>query len=225
MSFARRSIISVAYHGVAAPSYQQCKVVVPVARREEQAEERRRKLRDEARRPFRRRARGQYRPEQGSWNFPFSYDFSYAYNRRISRSSPWRRISPGRVFRERERGLSSSPRRVCFKEISPTRWSWSPFIDFSQEVLIASAFTRHAKFLAAPSRVLPIDSHARPPTKSRSLARSLARDPIRSPLSFPRASSSTLFHRFFVCSFDLSPSPSRVMDRYPWRHARQSAAT
>lgn len=174
MSFARRSIISVAYHGVAAPSYQQCKVVVPVARREEQAEERRRKLRDEARRPFRRRARGQYRPEQGSWNFPFSYDFSYAYNRRISRSSPWRRISPGRVFRERERGLSSSPRRVCFKEISPTRWSWSPFIDFSQEVLIASAFTRHAKFLAAPSRVLPIDSHARPPTKSRSLARSLA---------------------------------------------------
>lgn len=103
MSFARRSIISVAYHGVAAPSYQQCKVVVPVARREEQAEERRRKLRDEARRPFRRRARGQYRPEQGSWNFPFSYDFSYAYNRRISRSSPWRRISPGGVFRERER--------------------------------------------------------------------------------------------------------------------------
>lgn len=78
MSFARCSIISVAYHGVAAPSYQQCKVVVPVARREEQAEERRRKLRDEARRPFRRRrrrARGQYRAEGASWNFPFSYDF------------------------------------------------------------------------------------------------------------------------------------------------------
>lgn len=41
------AVLSVAYHGVAAPSYQQCKVVVPVAEREEQAEERRRKLRDE----------------------------------------------------------------------------------------------------------------------------------------------------------------------------------
>lgn len=122
MSFARRSIISVAYHGVAAPSYQQCKVVVPVARREEQAEERRRKLRDEARRPFRRRARGQYRPEQGSWNFPFSYDFSYAYNRRISRSSPWRRISPGGVFRERERERSIffSTSRVLQGDLSDT---------------------------------------------------------------------------------------------------------
>lgn len=69
------------------------------------------------------------------------------------------------------------------------------------------------------------DRFARSSSHQVSLARSLARDPIRSPLSFPRASSSTLFHRFFVCSFDLSPSPSRVMDRYPWRHARQSAAT
>lgn len=51
------------------------------------------------------------------------------------------------------------------------RSSRSAFIDFSQEVPIASAFTRHAKFLAAPSRVLPIDSHARPPTKSRSRGR------------------------------------------------------
>lgn len=107
-------------------------------------------------------------------------------------------VSPGGVFWERSIERKEVSNVACvLKEISPTRSSWSAFIDFSQEVLIASAFTRHAKFLAAPSRVLPIDSHARPPTKSRSLARSLARDPIRSPLSFLRASS-TLLHRFFA---------------------------
>lgn len=65
------------------------------------------------------------------------------------------------------------------------------------------------------------DRFARSSSHQVSLARSLATLYARLSLS----SSSTLFHRFFVCSFDLSPSPSRVMNRYPWRHARQSAAT
>ena len=170
-----------------------------MAKREEQPEEKEEEATRRSSSPFRRRARVSIEGCQRVTRSRFSRDF-YDVTRDTERgsrvpayTSPVRTVLFCFIFllppvaRILAPGFASVHGRYL-SALKPVLRDRRLLIS-AQEVPIASAFTRHAKFLAAPSRVLPIDSHARPPTKS--LAR--AADPIYALSLLPVVHASPLF--------------------------------